>query len=357
MNYKILIVDDEPSNLRALQRLLARHYTVVTARGGAEALELILQHDFAAIICDQRMPQVTGLEFLIKAAELRQQTVRILLTGYTDVETLVDAINSGAVYQYVTKPWNNDDLLQTVRRALEHYESMKESHLAKLDHARMQTRRDALREGTLGLWSEIIRMKSPELLPHAERISSYARAVAAVLSLDGNAARTIATAARILPALYGPEAVSDVLGVVNLIEHQREHRCAQLSDALELFTEFAADDEFREISDILRFANENFDGSGYPEKLAGDRIPLASRILAAVRAYDLLTAVGQYGRMLTHEQAIKHLSIGSQDRYDPQIIDAMTRFAFVSQLPEALDTNMAQTPFVGMSEQTYMTAE
>ena len=336
MNYKILIIDDEPSNLRALQRLLARQYTVITAGGGAEALELILQHDFAAIICDQRMPQMTGIEFLIKAAELRQQTVRILLTGYTDVETLVEAINSGAVYQYVTKPWNNDDLVQTVRRALEHYESVRESHRSKLDLARMQARCDAVSAGALSLWGEIIRMRSPELVIHAERMSGYARAVATVLSLDGNAARTIATAARIFPSLYGADTVSEVLGSANLSDQERGRRSVELSRSLEMFTEFYADDDFREIADMLRFASEYFDGSGYPEKLAGDRIPLASRILAAVRAYDLLTAVGQHGRILSHEQAIMHLSIGSQDRYDPQIIDAMTRFAFVSQTPEAL---------------------
>ena len=341
MNYKILIVDDEPSNLRALQRLLARHYTVITAGGGAEALELILQHDFAAIICDQRMPQMTGIEFLIQAADLRQQTVRILLTGYTDVETLVEAINSGAVYQFVTKPRNNDDLLQTVRRALEHYESIRESHRAKLDLARMQARCDAVRSGALGLWSEIIRSKSPDLPAHAERMSGYARAVATVLSLDGNAARTVATAARIFPSLYGPETVSEVLGSANITDAERERRSAELTDSLEVFTEFASDDDFREIADMLRFTNENFDGSGYPDKLAGDRIPLASRILAAVRAYDFLTAVGQHGRTLSHEQAIRHLSIASQDRYDPQIIDAMTRFAFVSQIPEALGSGAA----------------
>lgn len=353
MNYKILIVDDEPSNLRALQRLLARHYTVVTAGGGAEALELILQHDFAAIICDQRMPQMTGIEFLIEAAELRQQTVRLLLTGYTDVETLVEAINSGAVYQYVTKPWNNDDLVQTVRRALEHYESVRESHRAKLDLARMQARSDAVRAGALRLWGEIIRMRSPELLAHAERISGYARAVATVLSLDGNAARTITTAARIFPSLYSPQTVSEVLGSANLTDHERERRRAELSDSMEVFTDLSADDEFREIADMLRFAGEYFDGSGYPEKLAGDRIPLASRILAAVRAYDLLTAVGQHGRILSHEQAIRHLSIGSQDRYDPQIIDAMTRFAFVSQNPEVLGTG----PFPASTGSTFVTVE
>lgn len=339
MNYKILIVDDEPSNLRALQRLLARDYAVITANSGDEALELILQHDFAAIISDQRMPQMSGMEFLTKAAKLRQQTVRILLTGYTDVETLVEAINSGAVYQYVTKPWNNEDLVQTVKRALEHYESIRESHRSKLDMARMHARYEAVRAGSLTLWGELIRMRFPDLLPHAERMSDYARTIAGLLSQDGRSIHAISTAARIFPSLYGANTVSDVLGATNLTEAQRAERTAELSVSLGLFGDLIADEEFREIGDMLRFASENFDGSGYPEQIAGDRIPLASRILGAVRAYDLLTAVGQHGRSLTHEQAIKHLS---PDRFDPQIIDAMKRFEFVNQVPEALRAGVLQ---------------
>jgi response regulator RpfG family c-di-GMP phosphodiesterase len=204
----------------------------------------------------------------------------------------------------------------------------------------------------------MIRTKSADLAAHAERMSGYARAVATVLSLDGNAARTIATAARIFPSLYGPETISDVLGAANLTESQRVRRSAEVSDLLEVFGDFSADDEFREIADMLQFASENFDGSGYPEKLAGDRIPLASRILAAVRAYDLLTAIGQHGRTLSHDQAVKHLSIGSHDHYDPQIIDAMTRFAFVSQVPEALRANPIQNGiFSGVPDPSFANFE
>jgi adenylate cyclase len=333
MKYKVLIVDDEPSNLRALGRLLARDYTVVTAGGGAEATELILQHDFAAIISDQRMPGMTGIEFLIKAAQLRQQTVRLLLTGYTDIETLVDAINSGAVYQYLTKPWNNDDLLQTVRRALEHYESIRQSHRSRLDIARLHDRCEALRAGAFRLWDALIKTRFPELLPHARRMSDHARTVATLMSLEGSQALLIAAAARIFPALYTPHTVSEVLGATSLTGAEREKRIAELNESLDAFNDLAADEEFREIADMLRFANEHFDGSGFPERLVGDRIPLASRILAAVRAYDLLTAVGQHGRVMSHDQAIMHLTSGSMDRFDPQIIETMTRFAFVSQIP------------------------
>jgi response regulator RpfG family c-di-GMP phosphodiesterase len=118
MTYKILIVDDEPANLRLLERLFRRNYEIITATSGTEGLELLRQHDAAVIISDQRMPGMTGVEFLKLAAEMRKHTLRIILTGYTDASALVEAINSGVVYKYVTKPWNNDDLQQTVALAL-----------------------------------------------------------------------------------------------------------------------------------------------------------------------------------------------------------------------------------------------
>src|SRR5215216_4382397 len=122
MPYKIMIVDDEPANLRLLERLFRRDYQVISAGSGEEALRLLEQHDVALLITDQRMP---GIELLKRTAPLRPHTVRIILTGYTDVTSLVEAINCGEVYKYVTKPWNNDDLRQTVSRAIEHYETTK----------------------------------------------------------------------------------------------------------------------------------------------------------------------------------------------------------------------------------------
>lgn len=140
MKYKIMVVDDEPANLRVLERLFRSEYEVVTAESGADALRLLQQHDVALIITDQRMPDMTGIELLKRTASLRPHMVRIILTGYTDVETLVEAINSGHVYKYVTKPWNNEELRLTISRAIEHYEMTKARHELEMTNKRLVAR-------------------------------------------------------------------------------------------------------------------------------------------------------------------------------------------------------------------------
>ena len=140
MSYKILIVDDEPANLRALERLFREDYEVLTAGSGAEALELLQHHEVALLITDQRMPEMTGIELLKSTVSLRPRMVRMILTGYTDVEALVEAINCGQVYRYVTKPWSNEELRLTVRRALEHFETNKNNYELALSNERLLSR-------------------------------------------------------------------------------------------------------------------------------------------------------------------------------------------------------------------------
>lgn len=146
MTYKIMIVDDEPANLRTLLRLFRQEYQVITAESGAEALTLLQQHDVALMISDQRMPQMTGTELMKKAVEVRPQMVKILLTGYTDIGALIESINSGLVYRYLTKPWNNDDLQLTVARALEHYEISKSNCLIAMENKRLRARLHSISE-------------------------------------------------------------------------------------------------------------------------------------------------------------------------------------------------------------------
>lgn len=146
MNYKIMVVDDEAANLRLLERLFRNDYTIITAESGAEALTALEQNDVALIITDQRMPGMTGIELLKRTADLRPQMVRIMLTGYTDVESLVEAINSGLVYKYVTKPWNNDELRLTVSRALEHYETNRTRHELEMTNRRLVARLAEIQE-------------------------------------------------------------------------------------------------------------------------------------------------------------------------------------------------------------------
>ena len=138
MTYKLMIVDDEPANLRVLERLFRPDYRVVTALSGAEALALLEQNDVALLISDQRMPEMTGIELMTKTVDIRPHMVKILLTGYTDVGAIIAALNSGLVYRYLTKPWNNNDLRLTVSRALEHYEMMKAKHQLGMENQRLR---------------------------------------------------------------------------------------------------------------------------------------------------------------------------------------------------------------------------
>jgi DNA-binding NtrC family response regulator len=146
VSYKIIVVDDEPANLRLLERLFRHDYEVITAESGEEALQLLSQHDAALLITDQRMPGMTGVELLKRTTMIRPRMVRIILTGYTDVDTLVEAINSGHVYKYVTKPWSNEELRLTVSRALEHYETNKARHEFEMMNQRLIARLREIQE-------------------------------------------------------------------------------------------------------------------------------------------------------------------------------------------------------------------
>ncbi len=118
----LLLVDDEPANLELLERTLRHEGSILTAASGEEAMSTIDRADIDLLISDQRMPRITGVRVAEHLQVRNPLAVRILLTGYTDTADLLDAINRGEVYRYLTKPWDPTDLLVTVRRALEAYE-------------------------------------------------------------------------------------------------------------------------------------------------------------------------------------------------------------------------------------------
>ncbi|MGF1521342.1 MAG: response regulator [Leptolyngbyaceae cyanobacterium] len=123
----MLVVDDEPDNLDLLYRTFRRDFNVLRAESGKQALDVLAEHgEVAVIISDQRMPEMKGTEFLSKTVPEFPDTVRIILTGFTDVEDLVDAINAGQVYRYITKPWDPDQLKHVVDQAAKTYELLKQ---------------------------------------------------------------------------------------------------------------------------------------------------------------------------------------------------------------------------------------
>jgi CheY-like chemotaxis protein len=137
---KMLVVDDEPDNLDLLYRTFRRDFNVIRAESGMAALEVLAaEGEVAVIISDQRMPEMKGTEFLSKTVPQFPNTVRIILTGFTDVEDLVEAINSGQVYKYITKPWDPTELKAVVQRAAETYELFKQRS-EELRRAQAQTK-------------------------------------------------------------------------------------------------------------------------------------------------------------------------------------------------------------------------
>jgi DNA-binding NtrC family response regulator len=123
----ILYVDDEVHNLNAFKASFRRMYTVFTATSAAEAEEILAIQDIQIIISDQRMPKMTGIEFFESVLDRYPEPIRMLLTGYADINAVIDAINKGQVYKYFSKPWNDDELRQNIDKAYEVYSLRKEN--------------------------------------------------------------------------------------------------------------------------------------------------------------------------------------------------------------------------------------
>lgn len=121
---RLLVVDDEPAIIASLKRLFRREgYNVLSAPGGAEALDLLARLEVGVVISDARMPEMSGSEFLGRVRELHPDTVRIMLSGYTDLQAVTSAVNRGEIFRFMTKPWDDAELIETVRDAFRHYES------------------------------------------------------------------------------------------------------------------------------------------------------------------------------------------------------------------------------------------
>lgn len=125
-DHTILLVDDEQSICKALTRLLRRDgYKILTANSGDQALDLLAQHPVQVIVSDQRMPGMSGTELLDKVKTLYPGTIRVILSGYTDLNVITDSVNRGAVFRFLTKPWDDDELRTQIRGAFAHYDTVK----------------------------------------------------------------------------------------------------------------------------------------------------------------------------------------------------------------------------------------
>jgi response regulator RpfG family c-di-GMP phosphodiesterase len=315
MTYKLLIVDDELPNLRLLERLFRREYTCLTASSGAEAIKLLEQHDVAVVITDQRMPQMTGIELLKETSDLRPHMVRILLTGYMDVEALVEALNSGLVNTYLSKPWNNDDLKRRVGRAIEHYERNKSRNTLVLVNERLTERLKQISLDFVQVLGDTLKAQDQYKYDHGIRVARYTSFMGERLGLTDEAATNLASAAALheMGGIEAPTAADLILSPAG----RDPGSILQPERAARILTHVP---ELRDVAEIIRFYQENFDGTGSPRNLVGEQIPLSSRILRVAHEYDHMTSPRGSARVLTHSEAVANLAQHSGSVFDPIVV-------------------------------------
>jgi two-component system, sensor histidine kinase and response regulator len=124
---KILYVDDEEDNLSVFNATFRRYYEILTATSGEEGLKIATDNDISVVITDQRMPELTGVDFLIELGKINPEPIKMLLTGYSDINAVIDAINRGNIYRYITKPWDKIDMKLNIDNAIETYLLKKEN--------------------------------------------------------------------------------------------------------------------------------------------------------------------------------------------------------------------------------------
>jgi putative two-component system response regulator len=350
MTYKIMVVDDEPANLRILEKLFRRDYHVITADSGLEALKLLEQHDVALLIADQRMPDITGIELLKQTAKIRPHMVRIILTGYTDVSTLVEAINGGFVYRYITKPWKNDELRLSVSRALEHYEAIKARHDLVFANLRLANRLKDMTRGFVRAMADALEARDEHMLGHSRRVSGYSTSIGRRMGLDADMLEQIALAAFLhdIGMIGTPDVVLSKSYDGNQSRPSTEKilsKAAPLSDeeraVVQLHSERGARiladiPEMNYVADVVRHHHENFDGTGYPTGLIGEQIPLASRIILVADAYDSMTSPRPFRSIMTHDEAIEELKRASGTQFDPDVVNAFCELEGITHIRRSI---------------------
>jgi response regulator RpfG family c-di-GMP phosphodiesterase len=310
----VLLVDDEENILRAITRLIMAEEVdleVLSASSGAQGLEILKTHsDVALILSDQRMPGMSGAEFLKKARELAPDAVRMVLTGYADMTATMDAINKGGASRYLLKPWDDDLLRRTVHEGVGQYRLLQQNRqltaLVERQNAELSEWNGSLKSRvleqtatircqneelkswnqriggafrqTIVAFSRLIELHSSRLQEHTGNVTELSVAVARDLGLEPDQIETVRTAALLHEV--------GVIGIAPEILNKRA--TAMTREELTIFLQHAvrgqtAVDEVEELRGagvLIRHHHERYGGGGFPDGLCGADIPIGSRIIA-----------------------------------------------------------------------------
>jgi len=346
-DHTVLFVDDEVNILKAIQRLL-RHepMNVLTASRPHEALEMLDRQPCQVVVSDQRMPEMSGVDLLSAVRERHSDIVRMMLTGYTEMNIAVEAINRGEIYRLITKPWNDDELKATLRQAFDHYDLKGEikrlNQVTREQNFKLQDMNRNLeakvRERTLQLdlknqelrtayiqtiraLAEAIDAKDAYTRGHSERVAVYASRIARRMNLDKD----------LIERIYFSGLLHDVgkIGIPDAIITKPARLNAEEYEEIKLHPEIGAKilepvEFLHKIVPCVRHHHEWFDGSdrGYPDRLIGDQIPLPSRVILVADTVEAMTSDRPYRKALPIDAVVQELHKYAGSQFDPVVVDA-----------------------------------
>jgi response regulator RpfG family c-di-GMP phosphodiesterase len=349
----ILIVDDEEIVLVALRDTLLREgYRVIPSPHAIHALSVLKQEKFSVVITDQQMPMVSGLEFLAQVREIQPDATRILITAVLSLSTVIDAINKGEIYRFIVKPWLREELLVTVKNAVQRHELI--SHNARLQaetqamnaqltglnrnlesqvarvaqqNAQLQEFARAQEENlrrSIDLCVQTMRTFYPTLGNQAHRVAAICSAMAAVADLTPDQKQTLEISSHIYDiGLVGVQRLlikkwQDAPGALSDAEWALIHQHPILGQELAPFVH-----HLTAVGPTIRSHHERFDGTGYPDHLSGENIPWLARLLAV--------AVAHAESGLESKLATEMISQASGSAFDPGAVRI-----FLNSVPKAV---------------------
>lgn len=375
--HTLLLVDDEASILKSLTRLFRKeNFTILTAGGGAEALEKLgpVAESVSLIVSDQRMPGMTGSQFLEQAVGLAPHAMRFILTGYADMDAVIAAVNKGKIHRYISKPWNDEEMLAQVRAALAQVELRLENQrlsalterqnaeLAELNktlekkvnertwalqyqNKQFQAANAGLENSlveTIRLLTALVESSNPKLGTYMKAAARLSRELAADAGMDEKAQNKVEMAGLVhdIGLLGMPDTLlekdSKSMSPEEVAVYRQHPTIACLS--------LSSVERLRDIGELVLAHHENYDGSGFPNRLQAEQIPLGARILALAADYHtivhlwpanaprLLANARRYldpdsfkGLDLSDERlrdivAEKIIAQGTARRYDPEAV-------------------------------------
>jgi putative nucleotidyltransferase with HDIG domain len=301
----VLFVDNEKSILNSIDSIfIDSDIRVLKADTAQKALDIISQESIAVIVSDNQVPGMNGNALLSRINEISPDTVRVMITGYADLQTAVDALNSGEIFRFIIKPCQNDSLIKAVQEALEQY---------WIIHSLRSTD-----ENTLLSLAEAVELKDGYTRGHCQRVAEYALIIASEINMSGDSVKAIRRGSWLHDCgkIGVPEDILNKNGPLDPEEfeiiknHPKWGADAARKAALS-----------RPIYNIIHFHHERYDGSGYPAGLKEDEIPFEVRIVTVADVYDALTSDRPYRDKYSIDKAIDIMRIMRGTAFDPDILD------------------------------------